>query len=293
VFGLPALLLYFLGRGFRNRGYWRSLPQRFGWLPHSYKQTAPGAIWFHAVSVGEVLACAEALRGLRADFPNTAFFVSTSTLAGRALAGQKMKGLADGVFFAPVDYVFAVRRVLRALRPSVLVIAETEIWPNLIREARRTGAAVSIVNGRISDRALPRYRRFSWFFRATLPQVDSILAQTEEMRARFIELGAPPERVRAAGNLKYDFEARPAPPESPVRAVPSASRWPRGKWQPWGLRMRGAPRRVGPTPWSARVPLGPRDRMSVAAGRPGGRPQTRGSAPQLRRASYCSTQSAS
>ncbi len=218
VFGLPALLLYFLGRGFRDRAYWRSLPQRFGRLPRSFRQTVPGAIWFHAVSVGEVLACAQTLRELRADFPNTAFFVSTSTLAGRAIAGEKLAGLADGIFFAPVDYVFAVRRVLRALRPSVLVIAETEIWPNLIREVRRTGAAVTIVNGRISDRALTRYRRFGWFFRAALPQVDSILAQTEEMRARFIELGGPPERVRAVGNLKYDFEARPAPPDSPVRA---------------------------------------------------------------------------
>jgi len=184
VFGLPVLLLYFLTRGFRNCGYWRSLPQRFGWLSRSFRQTAPGAIWFNAVSVGEVLACAETLRGLRADFPNTPFFVSTSTLAGRALAGQKLAGLANGIFFAPVDYVFAVRRVLRALRPSVLVITETEIWPNLIREARRTGAAVAIVNGRISDRALPRYRRFAWFFRAALPQMDSILAQTEEMRAK-------------------------------------------------------------------------------------------------------------
>jgi 3-deoxy-D-manno-octulosonic-acid transferase len=217
VFGLPAILLYFLGRGFRNRGYWRSLPQRFGRLPRSFRQTAPGSIWFHAVSVGEILACAETLRGLKAGFPNTAFFVSTSTLAGRAIAEQKLGGLADGIFFAPVDYVFAVRRVLRALRPSVLAIAETEIWPNLIREAGRTGAAVTIINARISDRALPRYRRFAWFFRAALAQVDSILAQTEEMRARFIELGAAPERVRAAGNLKYDFEARPAPPDSPVR----------------------------------------------------------------------------
>jgi 3-deoxy-D-manno-octulosonic-acid transferase len=218
VFGLPALLLYFVGRGFRNRGYWLSLPQRFGWLPRSFRQTAPGAVWFHAVSVGEVLACAETLRGLRAELPNTAFFVSTTTLAGRAIAEQKLGGLADGIFFAPVDYVFAVRRVLRALRPSVLVIAETEIWPNMIRETRRTGAAVTIINARISDRALPRYRRFAWFFRAALPQVDSVLAQTEEMRARFIELGAAPERTRAAGNLKYDFEARPAPPDSPVRA---------------------------------------------------------------------------
>ncbi len=170
----------------------------------------------HAVSVGEVIAIAQALRKLREALPRTPVFVSTSTLAGRATADEKLKGLAEGVFYAPVDYVFAVRRVLRALRPSVVAIAETEIWPNLIREAKRTGAGVMIVNGRISDRALPRYRRYRWFFQGVLPQVDSILAQDETMRLRFTELGADPSRVRVGGNLKFDFEARAAASGSPV-----------------------------------------------------------------------------
>jgi len=159
----------------------------------------------------------ELLRGLRAAFPRTAVFVSTSTLAGRAMAGEKLAALAHGVFFAPVDYSFAVRRVLRTLRPSVVAIAETEIWPNLIREVSRTGAAVTIVNGRISDRALPRYLRFRWFFQAALASVDSILAQSDAMRERFVAAGAPPDRVRVGGNLKYDFTARPAAADSPVR----------------------------------------------------------------------------
>jgi tetraacyldisaccharide 4'-kinase len=216
--GLPILIFYFLVRGLRNRGYWRSLPQRFGLLPRSFRQTAPGAIWLHAVSVGEVLACVELLRGLRAALPRTAVFISTSTLAGRAIAGEKLAGLADGVFYAPVDYAFAVRRALRALRPSVVAIAETEIWPNLIREAKRTGAAVTTVNGRISDRALPRYVRFRWFFETALAGVDSILAQSEAMRERFVAAGAPAERVRVAGNLKYDFTPKAAEAGSPVAA---------------------------------------------------------------------------
>jgi tetraacyldisaccharide 4'-kinase len=218
-FALPALLLYFVFRGLRNRGYWRSLPQRFGFLPRSFRQTGPGAIWLHAVSVGEVLACVELVRSLRAAFPRIGLFVSTSTLAGRAAADHKLGGLADGVFYAPADFVFAVRRVLRTLRPSVVVIAETEIWPNLIRETRRTGAGVTIVNGRISDRALPRYLRFRWFFRAALAGVDSVLAQTDAMRERFLALGTRPESVRAAGNLKYDFVARPPAPGSPVLSL--------------------------------------------------------------------------
>ena len=216
---MPPLLLYFLARGFASRGYWRSLPQRFGFLSHSFRQTGPGAIWLHAVSVGEVLSCLEFLRALRKEFPQTRVFVSTSTLAGMALARERLTGLAHGVFYAPIDTVWAVRRTLRAIRPSLVIIAETEIWPNLFREVKRTGAAVAIVNGRISDRAFPRYRRLRWFFQAVLPAADCILAQSDAMRDRFLMLGAPPERVTVSGNFKYDFDPRPAPPDSPVRAL--------------------------------------------------------------------------
>lgn len=213
---MPILLLYFLFRGLRNRGYWHSLPQRLGFLPHSFRQTGPGAIWLHAVSVGEVLACVELVRRLRAEFAHSAIFVSSTTLAGRATADEKLKGLATGVFYAPVDYVFAVRRVLRALQPAVVAIAETEIWPNLFREVKRTGAGLAVINGRISDRAFARYVRFRWVFAAVLPLADSVLTQTDEIGERFMALGAPADRVRTGGNLKYDFEARAAADESPV-----------------------------------------------------------------------------
>jgi len=216
AFGIPIVLLYFLLRGVRNRGYWRSLPQRFGFLPGSFRQTGPGAIWLHAVSVGEVLACVELLRRMRRELPNSRLFVSVSTLAGHATAGEKLRDLAHGVFYAPADYVFVVRRVLRALQPSVVVVAETEIWPNLFREVKRTGAALTLVNGRISDGALPRYQRLRWFFGAALLELDSILAQTAEMAERFVAVGAAAERVKVAGNFKYDFEARPLPGDSPV-----------------------------------------------------------------------------
>jgi 3-deoxy-D-manno-octulosonic-acid transferase len=213
---LPALLLYFVLRGFGNRAYWESLPQRFGFLPRSIRQTGPGAIWLHAVSVGEVLSCVEFLRQLRAAFPRTAIFVSSTTVAGHATAQAKLAGLADAVFYAPADYVFAVRRVLRTLRPSVVAIAETEIWPNWFREVKRVEAGLAIVNGRISDRALERYRKTSWFFRAVMPAADAVLAQTEEIRERFLALGAHPDRTLTSGNFKYDFTARPAGAESPV-----------------------------------------------------------------------------
>jgi len=218
AFGLPILLLYFLYRGLKHPGYWRSIPQRLGFLPHPFRQTFPGAIWLHAVSVGEVLACVELAARLRREFPNNGIFVSTSTIAGWETADRKLGGTVTGVFFAPMDFAFAVRRVLRALQPSVVVVAETEIWPNLFREVKRTGAALMMVNGRISDRAFPRYQRFAWFFHSVLPAADSILAQTDTIRDRFLALGAPPDRTHTAGNLKYDFDPEPAPPDSPVLA---------------------------------------------------------------------------
>jgi tetraacyldisaccharide 4'-kinase len=212
----PLVVLYLAWRVARDRRYGRGLWERLGFLPRGFRQAAPGSIWVHAVSVGEVLSGAELLRRLRAEHPEAAVFVSTTTLAGRAAAEQKLAGLAEGVFFAPVDYCFAVRRTLRALRPRVLVVMETEIWPNLWRETKRTGCALVVVNGRISDRAWPRYRAWRRFFGAALRQADVILAQNELSRARYVELGAPPGKVRVAGNLKYDFDPRRAPPSSAV-----------------------------------------------------------------------------
>ena len=134
------------------------------------------------------------------------------------MADQKLQGTVDGVFYAPVDAVFAVRSVLRTLRPAVVLVAETEIWPNLFREVKRTKAALAIVNGRISNRAFPRYQPWKWFFEAVLAAPDAILTQTEEDRRRYVALGAPAERVRVAGNLKFDFEPKPPDPTSPVAA---------------------------------------------------------------------------
>lgn len=210
ILGSPLIVLYLGWRVFRDRRYWRGLRERLGALPEEYRQPADGAVWVHAVSVGEVLSAAELLRRLRREQPLAPLFVSTTTLAGRAVAEQKLAGLADGIFFAPIDYCFAVRRVLRRLRPKLVVVMETEIWPNLWRETKRTGAGLLVVNGRISDRAWPRYRARRWFFRRVLPLADAIQAQSEISRGRYVELGAPAASVQLGGNLKYDFDPRRA-----------------------------------------------------------------------------------
>lgn len=201
---MPVLLLYLSLRIARDRRYVRGLAERFGFLPPHIHTTAPGAIWLHAVSVGEALTAAVLLRRLRPLLPGVPVFVSTTTLAGRALCEEKLPGLADAVFYAPLDYRFAVRRVLRRLRPALLIVMETEIWPNLFREARRCGARLLIVNARISDRALPRYLRLRWFFRRALGFADRILAQDAAAASRYRSLGA--KHVEIAGNLKYDFD---------------------------------------------------------------------------------------
>ena len=171
----------------------------------------------HAVSVGEVLSVIELARRLRTEFPRASLFVSSTTLAGRATARAKLAGLATGVFYTPIDHVFAVRRVLRTIQPALVIIVETEIWPNLFREAKRAGCGLIILNGRISDRTERRYRQQRWFFRAVMRWPDAVMAQSEAMRERYLAAGTPLARVRVGGNLKYDVVPKPADPESPLR----------------------------------------------------------------------------
>lgn len=189
-------------KGRRSGKYLRTFRARLGRLPPDVRSDG-GAIWIHAVSVGEVLAARALIEPLRQRLPGRRVFVSTTTLTGQEVARASLKGV-DGLFFAPFDFVFAVRRVLQAIRPSLLVIVETEIWPNLIRETRRSGARVAIVNGRLSPRSFPRYRRIRGFLRPVLAEVDVFLMQAEPHAVRARAIGAPADRVRVSGNLKFD-----------------------------------------------------------------------------------------
>ncbi len=216
------MFVYLLARVLGDRRYFSTLRERLGELSALWQKTASEAIWLHAVSVGEVLAAVPLVEELRHRSPRTPIFVSVSTLAGREMAAKRLAPITAGIFYAPLDYVWMVRRVLRRIRPSVLVILETEIWPNLFREAKRIGCGVVMVNGRISDRALPRYRRFALVFAPVLALCDRILVQSGEMRERFVLAGAPPGIVEVGGNLKYDFRLEPLAADSPVRAFIAA-----------------------------------------------------------------------
>jgi 3-deoxy-D-manno-octulosonic-acid transferase len=166
-------------------------------------------IWIHAVSVGEVLAVAGLVAEMHRAFPRHRIVISSTTDTGHALA-QKRFG-AENVFYFPLDFAFAIRRYLRALRPELVVLAETEFWPNFLRLVHASGSRIAVVNARISDRSWPNYRRFARALRRTLANVDLFLAQTQQDRERLISTGADPARVQISGNLKFDLLLPAAP----------------------------------------------------------------------------------
>jgi 3-deoxy-D-manno-octulosonic-acid transferase len=191
-------------------GKYRSgLAERLGLVPARLNDAQPGSIWVHAVSVGEVLAVSQLINDLERKYPDRQIFISTTTATGQALARQRFG--ENRAFFMPLDFGFAVRRYLNALKPQLIVIAETEFWPNLLHLARKRQTSVAIVNARISDRSFPRYKRFKWFFGRVLSEVDLFLAQTAEDAQRLRDIGAPTERVRVSGNLKFDVRPNTQP----------------------------------------------------------------------------------
>ena len=195
----------------RPHGKWREgLGERLGKVPERLHAASTPAIWVHAVSVGEVLAVSELVRRLRSRFPKYRVVVSTTTATGQNLAKAHFGDAC--VFYFPLDLAFAIRPYLSALRPQLIVLAETEFWPNFLRLAHASGARVAVVNARISDRSWPGYRRFRPVLRRVLQDVDLFLAQTAEDSSRLRDIGAPAERTQVSGNLKFDVTLPPAPP---------------------------------------------------------------------------------
>jgi 3-deoxy-D-manno-octulosonic-acid transferase len=173
------------------------------------------------VSVGELLSSIGLAKRLKEEYPDRPLVVSTTTVTGQTLARERMQ-FADAVFYFPLDWTFCVRRVLLAVRPAVVIVLETEIWPNFLREARRRNIAVLFVSGRISDRSFVRYQRYLArvgfflrpFLRNALGNASAFLMQSEKDAERIRELGAPADRVSVSGNLKYDMELPSATPLS-------------------------------------------------------------------------------
>ncbi len=199
---LPFWLLGML----RHGKYRAGLRGRFGQVPGTLRPTGPleRCIWIHAVSVGEVLAVSPLVERLKQKFVGTRIAISTTTMTGHALA-QKKFGEAD-VFYFPLDFAFALRPYFVHLRPALVVVAETEFWPNFLRLAQAHGARVAVVNARISDRSFPRYQFVRGLLRHVLRNVDLFLAQSELDRERLLAIGADAARVQVGGNLKFDAD---------------------------------------------------------------------------------------
>jgi 3-deoxy-D-manno-octulosonic-acid transferase len=214
VMSVPWWLLEML----RHGKYRAGLGERLGRVPaRLFEQVTLNTIWIHAVSVGEVLAISRVVEELKAQLPGWRVVVSTTTDTGQKLARERFG--ENNVFYFPVDLPFAVRAYLQVLRPKMLVLAESEFWPNLLRWARLFGAAVAVVNARVSDRSLPGYLRFQKLLRRVMRNVQLFLAQSEEDASRLIQMGAPSDRVHASGNLKFEVK----PPVKPAIAAAFAS----------------------------------------------------------------------
>ena len=229
--GMLLLLPYFLIRGVRQKKYIHNLPERLGLrfpaelMPGNRVQqnvaaaSARNTLWIHAVSVGEVLAAVPLARALAPAFPHRRLVVSTTTATGQAVARERMK-FADAIFYFPLDWRRPVRRVFNAVRPEMVIIFETELWPNFLREARRARVPVVFVNGRISDRSFRKFSRVGLlrgFLRRMLADATMYLMQSAGDAERLERLGAPAERVLVAGNMKYDVA--PPPPNAIVSWV--------------------------------------------------------------------------
>ena len=203
VWGL-LLLPVFLYKAWRRGKRLPGMKQRFGRLPEHLKSDGRAVFWFHSCSVGETLSLQPLVRTLRLRFPETRFVFSTITPTGQEIAVRNFG--AENVFYFPMDFSFVVRRVLRWIRPSAIIIVDTEIWPNLLNQARRRGIPAVLVNGRISPSSFRWYRRTRLIWRGVFRNYAALMMQSEEDAQRISEIGAPKDKISVPGNLKFDQE---------------------------------------------------------------------------------------
>ena len=208
LFFLPGLLIKY-----RNRGGWKSTyGERFGrFSPQRRKELEAfrGAVWIHAVSVGETVVALNLVRTLLKQRPETRVVISTTTTTGQELARRDCPE-NTAVIFCPIDFWWMVKRTFKIIRPSMLVIFETEIWPNLICEAKRRDIPLVLANGRMSDHSVKGYRKVKFFIGGLLAKFDRMLVQSDADAKRYLEI-SPRAKIAVCGNMKFDQEV-PADP---------------------------------------------------------------------------------
>jgi 3-deoxy-D-manno-octulosonic-acid transferase len=198
----PLAFALVVCRGVRDRSYWQGLGERFGF---GSRVAASPSLCLHAVSLGEVSAAATLVRALRARYPIMPFVITTATPTGRARARELFGGEVE-VRFLPYDTRGSMARFLRRVDPALLIIMETELWPNLLLECRRLQVPVVFASARLTQKSVSGYRRARRLLRAALAENAFVAAQTQDDAARFIEIGADAARTRVVGNVKFDIE---------------------------------------------------------------------------------------
>jgi 3-deoxy-D-manno-octulosonic-acid transferase len=212
---VPLAPVYLLWRGLRQPDYVRHVPERFGFFPDGLPRHS---IWIHAVSLGETRAAAPLVRALRERYPDRSILLSHGTPTGRA-AGRELFGEQVGQVYLPYDHPWLVRRFLDRFQPSVGLIMETEVWPNLLNGADRRGLPMMLINARLSERSSRRYRRWERLSQQAFGRFAAVAAQAGEDARRFRDLGA--RRVEVMGNLKFDAEV----PEGAHRLAAQFRTW--------------------------------------------------------------------
>ena len=203
--------------------YRGGITQKLGRVRKRVKRVIQGTrpIWVHAVSVGEVMAAHPLIRELKKKYPDRKLILSTVTVTGNYTARQRVPE-ADAVFFFPFDYPWIVRRVIHRINPEIVLVAETELWPNFFRELTRTGIPSAVINGRISPHSYKNYMRLRAFFSQVFAHVNLFCMQSGEDAARIKDIGADAGRVMVTGNLKF-YQKIPPNQSSPV-SLPAGSK---------------------------------------------------------------------
>ena len=219
----PLALLHLLWRGRKNRAYLQRIPERFGCIPAA--TSAQPVIWVHAVSVGEVQASGALVKRLLGAYPHCRVLLTTVTPTGAARVGQLFAGAVEHRYL-PYDLPHAVRLFLRRANPRLLVIMETELWPNLLYHCKRCGVPALLVNARLSAASCRGYLKFPRFSASAVGLLSHIAARGAQDAERFLALGAEPGQVSVAGNLKFDIEidADTASAAAPLRRNIAADR---------------------------------------------------------------------